>query len=63
MGKDFDLNFKCGLNIDDLSAEIALKIVNIYCRDNNLRIKENSDLSNTKMEFTPQDYEQKVGKV
>lgn len=55
MGKDFDLNFKCGLNIDDLSAEIALKIVNIYCRDNNLRIKENSDLSNTKMEFTPQD--------
>lgn len=55
MSKDIDLKFKCGLNVDDLSAEIALKIVNIYCRDNNLRIKENSDLSNTKMEFTPQD--------
>lgn len=54
MSKDFDLKFKCGLNVDDLSAEIALKIVNVYCRDNCLRIKENSDLSDMKLEFIPQ---------
>lgn len=45
------------VDIDALSADFALKAVNIYCNKNGYRIKENPlpDRLGSQMEFVPQE--------
>ena len=57
---DFFIKVNCGLNIDEDTAELALKIVNMYCNENNLTIKDVpvKDEIRTKMSFVrkPNDF-------
>ncbi len=54
---NLEVEVTCGLNIDALSADFALKAVNIYCNKNGYRIKENSlpDRLGSQMAFVPQE--------
>jgi hypothetical protein len=53
----FGLDILCGINIDKDTADLALKIVNIYCNKNDLCIKEtpDSDSTNVKMIYIARD--------
>ena len=39
MSKDLSLEIGVGVSISKDTAELALKVVNMYCNDNNLTIK------------------------
>ena len=39
MSKDLSIEIGVGVNISKDTAELALKVVNMYCNDNNLTIK------------------------
>lgn len=35
---DFSIKVTCGIDVDEETAELALKIVNIYCNQNDKRV-------------------------
>lgn len=63
---DFTIKLKSELEVGEDSAEIALKVVNLYCNQNNLMIKETpfKDRIGVRMEFVqrPYDYYAKESK-
>lgn len=42
---DFKIKIGCGIDIDKDTAELALKIVNIYCNNNEVTVKEKTKLT------------------
>ena len=61
-----EISFSYGLSIDEDTAELALKAINLYCNQNNLMIEETlcEDRIGTKTRFVqrPYDYYKKENK-
>jgi len=41
--KQFTMELECGINIDKPTAELALKIVDLFCKKNDCKIVTNNE--------------------
>lgn len=59
INKGLKLNVPIGIEVSEDFAELALKIINIYCNENNLTIKDIpvKDEIRTKMSFVQKPYD------